>query len=458
MSENQPASIDGMTWDPDRIWCLGSQIDGCKYISWYSGDVSFADCDVLIVDVRSVSIRHILSTKRNTLDTTKLEIRERSSKKNFILICITSSMISFDTEAIIKCVEDLRKEDLEYPQPPEHGDENTPQRQDLPVLIEVYRDLNNYFWFPDTVKTRRLGPGIKLDDRWKSTGLGRFGEYLEAAEYYRVGLDMHFPTNAAVARTKGGDVVACMYHLRASGAVIVMLPRLQTLEKSVCKVLEILRTEEPVPEPEWAKSIDIPETVHIVEEIRNLKKSISTKREKICALESELEAKYRLRKLVYAGGRDLEAVVLYALEMIGLDVERGDENKEDFVLRPATNSKHSMCSIEVKSSERNINRKDLRQLRDWVEDQFDSNAVHSKGILITNTHRTSDIRESKDKRSELDQPNLEYVETHAFCIVPTHVLLDLCVKKLDGAEVDASKVERALLSKTGFVSLDDLSG
>ena len=115
-----------------------------------------------------------------------------------------------------------------------------------------------------------------------------------------------------------------------------------------------------------------------------------------------------------------------------------------------------LCTIEVKGVQGNIKRIDLRQLSNWVDDQYDDHNIKAKGMIVSNTYRLEDIDKSKTERSLLDQDNLDYAIKHEFCILLTHVLLDLCVWILDGNTVNLAKIERVMAETNGFIRLADL--
>ena len=113
------------------------------------------------------------------------------------------------------------------------------------------------------------------------------------------------------------------------------------------------------------------------------------------------------------------------------------------------------CYVEIKGVENKIKRDDLRQLAEWVESGW-SKGIRAKGILVANMHRLSDIRTSKDKRGHMDPEQLKFARAREFCILPAHVLFELCVRSMSGHAADPKKIERALIDAVGFVDPKDL--
>ena len=431
LSDASTVIVANVTCDVGKIWCLGTEIDGYKHIDWDVGGMSFADCDILIVDANSLSRETLESLDPDKSEALSKEISKRARRKDFVLICVLAHRIGLSTRKITLHV---------------GGNEYMTHNVRDPMW------LDNYFWHPSKIKTHRVGENAsRLSAGWEGTGLKQFRKYFEEIKTYDVGLCIE-PSGYPVATTRSGDVVARMYRESTPGAAIIMLPHLELPDESIRKVLEVLGVRDSEHEPERAKSIDIPGTSDIEQQIRDLEKTIDGAHKRISALKDDLKRKRQFRKLVYSSGRDLEDAVMLALQTIGLSVERRDE--EDIILRPSANSKYTACPIEIKGLKHNICMDALMQLQRWVDDQYDA-GENPKGILVSNTYRFESVEESIDKRSSLDRRNLDYAKKKNFCIVPTHVILDLCVKTLGGQNIDPQKIERTILSTDGFVRLED---
>ena len=426
--------IAGVTWARDRIWCLGTRVGGCKYVPWESGGVSFADCDVLIVDARSLFRQDPLLLKSDEMKYIAHEIYKRSCTSDFMLISIVS--------------------DEQFPTSynPEQSDPGADGNSNQDPMHN-----SEYFWHPDSdnIDMYAIGSGAtRLDAGWKSTELARFEKYFKELNSFNTSISMRVPPIMFVAETKSKDLVACMYRRHSSDAVMIMLPPLRTPEESVGKVLEVLGLDYSTPEPEWSKLVDIPETRAIARKIGLLKKQVTERKEQIRALEEDFADRRSLAKLLYATGGELEGAVLAAFKTLSLDAKPGEPGREDLVLTPSVDARCT-CYVEVKGVENKIKRDDLRQLAEWVDGGW-SKGIKSKGILVANMHRLSDIRTSKDERSRLEPDQMEFAQARKFCIVPAHLLFDLCVGFAGGRATDLEKIERALIDTAGFVKPGDL--
>ena len=442
----KPLPTDDMPWNRDKVWCLGTKIEGYTYVPWEKSGISFSNCDVLIVDVRSLSTYHMLTTAPSVLITLKREIDKRSQFKDFTLVCILADKERLGTETQTRST-------ISAPWLPYHSLQ--PRKQDrASILRQADIDLSNYFWFPDSIEADKLPSGVTgLTDEWKANPLCRFEKYFEEIKSYKTGISIQIESDRA-ARTKSGDLVAYMYRRRPLGAAMILLPPLQTSEKSVSMILEILSQGGSAFEPEWSKRIEVPGAGHIKQTMDALEVEIEEKRKQIKIHELDLAEKRSFTKLLYETGFELEKAVMDALRMLGLSVKQVDTG-EDLILLPLIDTPYKLCSIEIKGVKNKIKRADLRQLDEYVDCQR-SKGTKSKGILVANMHRLCDIQTSKTDRSKLDPDQLAFAEDMEFCIVPTHVLFDLCIRSMSGHGIDQRELEKVLISTSGFVKLEDL--
>lgn len=206
--------------------------------------------------------------------------------------------------------------------------------------------------------------------------------------------------------------------------------------------------------PNWITRITIPGTDGIVEKISALEKGIAEKLDKIQALQNALDDRHQYRKLAYATGSELEDIVKRALELLKFrNVEFGEPGKEDLVFTLQTPSDYSICSVEVKGITGKIKLRDLRQLSHRVEDHLELK-VKSKGVMVVNAFRLTDITESR--QNVIDDASLNFAKQRGLCVLPTMVLLDLCKLVLEGNPIPVEKIERALLETEGVVTLEDM--
>ena len=402
-----------------RIWFLGTKVNGFRSIAWSDSNVSFSDCDILVVVVETLTsvLDKLTKDSRHSLSH---EIDKRFEQGDLLIICIVEKTISSATG-----------------------------------------DSNNYFWCPVETDVRSIGQhATRLKDQHE-TNMRYFQKYLDDVDQYKMEItyiQQHHgkdhPIDGKI-ETRSGDVVGCVCRVGVDDPLLqrkflVMLHPLNTPEASVAKVLEVFNPPS-VSEPSWAKNIRIPSTDNIEQKISVLDKEVVSKQKEINMLRTELNNVLQYRKLVYETGTELECVVEHALKLLKLQsIRRGEPGKEDFVFTPKTNSPYSMCSIEVKGIEGNLKIDHLRQLVHWVDDHFGSE-TRSKGIMIVNAFRQMEMSESRSRKSVIDNTCVDFAEQRKLCILHTPVLLDWCKRVLGGQEIPVDKIERILLNTNGVV-------
>ena len=421
-SDSARATVgDYMGCDRKRIWCLGTRVEGFRSVFWSDSNVSFADCDVLVVTVETLNqimLDGLTADARNSLSS---EILKRFNQNKMLIICIMAETIAESTCAA----------------------------------------WTNYFWCPVQVSVRKMALGAtQLQDR--CTGdLAHFQGYFDSIEQYEIGMPGLEP-GPNMATTGSGDAVGCAVNMGLMQGIsvyqdkfLIMLHPLKTREESVNKVLEILNPSQPVAPPNWADDIPIRGTSDDIRKIAALEKRIETEREEIEQLQNQIDDKHQYRKLAYAQGQKLEEVVGRALTLVGIrGLERGEQGKEDFVFTPRTDPDYPMCVVEVKGITGGIKMRDLSQLERWIVNHW-GKEVKAKGLFVVNAFCSQDL--AGRSSDIISSTNLRFAKDRQFCILPTPVLLGLCNRVLGGDAVPADQIERVLMSSSGVVSLDDFA-
>lgn len=427
-----------MVTEPKKVWSLGTKIEHVdRHISWKPKEVpSFAECDILIVDTSSLNEKLMDSMDIDMVSQLYEEIKKRFDAENFSIICIISENIEGS----------------------------------ILSGIESYGNyvFDNYFWCPLGCDVVRIGKGSgALKNTFSDSFL--FKDYaneikqweiaIQTTPCYKSGYNDTLESEVYLFNpiaTKSNDILGGQYYITSLNESVIFLPPLKTSEKSIQKILKILGDKKSTSAPNWVEKIIIPGTEETMKKIKEFEKQVSQKQADIKTLQDELINKNQFKKLLYATDDELEIVVKQAFELLNLNkVKRGEPGKDDLTFEPTISFNYGLCSVEIKGVEGNIKLKYLRQLNNWVEDHLE-NKVTAKGIIVANTFRLTDIKQSKSNRSKLDNDNLKYAKKREFCIIPTHVLLDLCAWILDGNSPDTAKIEKALLETIGFVTLKDL--
>lgn len=423
--------------DDSRVWMLGTHADGVgKSINWIPKEIpSFADCDILVVDTTSLNEKLISSMDIENVDKIYTEITKRF-ETGLLIICISSQ--TFDGGI---------------------PDEVNPH--------STYR-VNSHFWSPIGYDIHEIPKGKTLKKTYSKGFL--FDKYVDSITQWGLALRGQ-PFYKSYHSDERGEMVNAINIIASNsndvlggefqksnghGGSFIILPPLETSQQSIHKILEIIGVQKQTAPPSWINKIKIPTTTELETQIQALQNEIQRKQSQINELSEKLQDKNKLKKLVYATDKELELIVKQALELLGLrNIREGENGKDDLLFDFPRGSDHKLCSIEVKGIEGNLKLKDLRQLGNWVDDHLDAK-IKAKGLIISNTYRLNDIEKSKKERSEIESDNLEYAVRRGFCILPTHVLLDLCMWVLDGNNINIKKIEDSIMKTNGIIRLDDL--
>ncbi|MCH7969034.1 MAG: hypothetical protein IH841_07320, partial [Thaumarchaeota archaeon] len=256
--------------------------------------------------------------------------------------------------------------------------------------------------------------------------------------------------------TGDNSVIGGMYYLtsamRTSG-VMYLLPPLKDSTDNLSALLESIGTVKRTLPPKWTEKIIIPNITDLENKIKNNNNEISklnTENKKFLDEKQKLE-KYKI--LLYGTDDELHDVVIDALKLLGLkNVRKGPTGKDDILFDPI-NSSIDIGTIEVKGVKNGVHLDDYRQLDHWVTNYIPEKKK-VKGVMIANTHKEKDPKNSEPER--MDFSNFEeFYKPRKLATLPTITLLKLVQKKLDGKAVDPKKIEDVLINTDDVIKIDD---
>jgi len=137
------------------------------------------------------------------------------------------------------------------------------------------------------------------------------------------------------------------------------------------------------PEPDWAKSIEMPGVSDLVLQIDEASSRIHCETQKVHDLERQVSNIRSFRRLLYATGSELEAIVKRALEKLGGTVLPSKYSQEEYVLE----FEGKEFLIEVKGVAKSIALSHIRQLNDYLLKYQEDTGKECKGILFGNAWR-----------------------------------------------------------------------
>lgn len=164
------------------------------------------------------------------------------------------------------------------------------------------------------------------------------------------------------------------------------------------------------PAPPWIKAIKVPRE-------DTLQRSLQTLAEKISKLQSEYQAattmfeeKTLVKKLLYEKDELLEESVKKAFEELGFTLTKKDD--KDWIASSDTGE----AILEVTGSDGSIDISKLRQLLNYLLDDYEESGVEKKAILVGN-HFVNDPPETRGE--PFTRKVVEESKVHSICLLPT---------------------------------------
>jgi hypothetical protein len=292
-------------------------------------------------------------------------------------------------------------------------------------FMELYAD--SYGWIP----VNRFGSVVTSNEGMRITKVAQspFDDYLDVkGTIWRAFLNKSaLIAYETLANNDAGFAVAA--RLRSSKGRIYFLPFNLNKEEALPILLRCLerawKSEVERPQPEWLKTVAVPNEVEITKQIVEVGvkiRELADTGEKLSLL---LAKKLELKKLLYEQGPSLEEAVKVAFEELGFSLQK--EGDKDLVFR----SPAERVIFEVTGSDGTIGLGKLRQLFDFIsKEKQPGTAV--KGILVGN----QEVDVSPAKRGvAFTQHVIDRANEMGVCLLPTTELFRALVlfrqKKLE---------------------------
>lgn len=139
------------------------------------------------------------------------------------------------------------------------------------------------------------------------------------------------------------------------------------------------------PEPDWAKNIEMPGVPELVLQIEEARSRIHREAQIVQELEAQVSNIRLFRRLLYATGGELEAIVKSALEKLGGKVLPSKYSQEEYILE----FEGKEFLVEVKGVTKSIALSHIRQLNDYLLKYQEDTGEECKGILFGNAWRNT---------------------------------------------------------------------
>jgi len=434
------------------IWVLGSEhLNAHKSIPWRPSFPNFSNCDVLIVNLQSLS---------ETLSGSMIGALYNEARRYIFDMLMTQEkeviVISSSNQHLLKwlpiypIIKEIAPAKIgEYgAEPP--IDEYLKTVEECSYYIHSFdtsyvEDLTNpkspihenYFFTSEAADRYELS--VVIDNEVKNKAKQLIGGYFKfIIEYgwdYRIGN----PEGAFV-----------------SGRIIFLPPPTRvSVEQAIDLIVNSLTGAELIESPPaWESTIELPGLEDIENKIKEKEEEKTRILEEIKTLSEKKNALIRFRRLLWTKGRPLENAVRDAFKLLGFHEIRKirEENLEDWVIEFKHVKDYEYGVFEVKGADQRTSLADLTQCNKWVEDYMLENKK-AKGIFVTNQYRLENPSKNLKKREEFPKNEIEYAIKRDICILPTHEIFNVVIAKLKGEKIMREYIEEKIANAKGICKL-----
>lgn len=228
---------------------------------------------------------------------------------------------------------------------------------------------------------------------------------------------------------------------------IFLLPSIDDMSKNdmISGILKLYLGEEK-PEPEWAKSIKNREQNKIEKELKKAEDTIAKLIKKKKTLIDELDTIRQPIEILWKIDKPLEKSIEKVLKSMGAIINT-DENTESENAADCSFAYKTMnFAVEIKSTTKQVvDKKGLRQVRDWVEDLSDAEKDY-KGLFIV----SNEVNKEPSKRSSSFLPDnlIEYAKKQEIAVISVKTLFNIYNATKDDASL-TDKFFKGLYSQNG---------
>jgi hypothetical protein len=197
------------------------------------------------------------------------------------------------------------------------------------------------------------------------------------------------------------------------------------------------------PPPDWVKSFVISGELERVKIIKSLHQQIDKLQAQFDGQEGELRELTAIKQLLYEGDEALENIVKKAFEELGFSLSKKDDI--DWVGL----SESGEAILEVTGSEDIIDIDKLRQLLNYLLNDYKETQVEKKAILVGN-HFINDLPEKRG--DPFTQKVLKEADTHSICLLTT-VELFKAICEIREKKAKTEDIRRRIMETTGICKL-----
>lgn len=233
---------------------------------------------------------------------------------------------------------------------------------------------------------------------------------------------------------------------------IYLLPPISGMNQNdmISEILELYLGNEK-PEPEWTKDIKVPSQEDIDDRLKQIDSKISDLTDEKNSLIQELRDERQPIEILWKSDRPLEKSVEKVLESMGATIENDEENSTENAADCSFSYDNKHFAVEIKStSKQMVDKRGLRQVRDWVEDLSDAGKKY-KGLFIV----SNEIDKKPNERSNdyLPENLIKYATSQGIAVISTKVLFEAYLKSKSDTKYK-DNFFRKLYKNSGIMELE----
>lgn len=319
---------------------------------------------------------------------------------------------------------------------------------DYSTSRKKYIHISNYDWIPIENLDYRIAYGSgkrkKLCDETSP-----FADYIKMPETYWTAyfedIDILNVQNRILAFNDANKPIAAEVLIDKGSIVFLPISDHEKVGDILleCAVNSVRQTEERPP-PTWLKELKVPTE-------DNDRKSLLELNEKMTALQAEynvvmnaLDEKTVVKKLVYEKNKPLEEAVKKSFEELGFTCTKKDD--KDWVASSETGE----AILEVTGSDGTIDIVKLRQLLNYIIDDYKESEVEKKAILVANHFAN---KPPKDRGESFSKKVIAESKVHSICLLSTLELFKIICYLREG-KIKREDVRKKLFETVGLLKLE----
>ena len=428
------------------VWVLGSEHPNAhKSIPWGPSFPNFSNCDVLIVNLQSLSEKLYSSLVYALHDEARkyiLDMLMTQEKEVIVISSVDQYLLEWLPMYLI----------IKEIAPAKIGE----YRAEPPIdeYLKTVEECSYYIHSFDTSYVESLtNPESSIHENYFFTS--------KAADRYELFVASEDKVENKAKQLIGGYFKFIIEYGRlegtfVSGRIIFLPPPTRvSVEQAIDLIVNSLTGAELIESPPaWESTIELPGLKDIENKIKEKEEEKARILKEIETLSEEKNALIRFRRLLWTKGRPLENAVQEAFKLLGFSEIRKirEENLEDWVIEFKHTKEYKYGVFEIKGADQRTSLADLTQCNKWVEDYMLENKK-AKGIFVTNQYRLENPSKSLRKREEFPKNEIEYAIKREICVLPTHEIFNVVIAKLKGEKITREYIEEKIANAKGICKL-----